>query len=139
MIRDRPEVDALSTELQVDGSPGRAPLPTVGEGVALHRNGTRVISLLSELDAFRRHPWTSGYVEGIIDAPFVQLTPGTRTGVIHDEAYDSLVHALADLEEAVTARVEEQRRAEEEAASRSMLKRITKALTRAMSMLPAED
>jgi hypothetical protein len=113
--------------------------PSVGEGVALHRSGTRVITRLTELDAFRRHPWTSGYVEGIIDAPFLQLTPGTRSGVIHDEAYDSLVHALGELEEALSARIEEQRRAEEEAASRSMLKRITKALTRAMSMLPAED
>ncbi|NBC30280.1 MAG: hypothetical protein GVY29_09860, partial [Spirochaetes bacterium] len=113
--------------------------PSAGEGVALHRNGTRVITHLTELDSFRRHPWTSGYVEGIIDAPFVQLTPGTRSGIIHDEAYESLVHALGELEEAVAARIEEQRRAEEEAASRSMLKRITKALTRAMSMLPAED
>ncbi len=113
--------------------------PSLTAGVGLHRSGTRVIANIAELDAFRRHPWTSGYLEGIIDVPFLQLTPGTRSGVIHDEAFESLVHALAPLENALTERIEEQRRAEEEAASRSMLKRITKALTRAMSMLPSED
>ena len=52
----------------------------------------------AELEAFARMPWTSGYVQGIIDAPYLNLTPGTRLGVIHDAALARLIEELAPLE-----------------------------------------
>ena len=60
--------------------------PSTERGVSLYRNGTRVAELAA-LDGFQEGPWSSGYIDGVVDAPFIHLTPGTRTGVIHDEAY----------------------------------------------------
>lgn len=113
--------------------------PGTGEGVSLHRQGTRVLPSVTEADAFRRPPWTSGYVEGIIDCSFLQLTPGTRTGIIYDASFDSFFDAIASVEDALTEAIREYRRAEDEEASKAMLKRITRALKEAFSMLPAEE
>ena len=66
--------------------------------VSLYRSGTRVLGDLAELDAFARMPWTSGYVQGIIDAPYLNLTPGTRLGVIQDAALARLADELGPLE-----------------------------------------
>ena len=66
--------------------------------VSLYRSGTRVLENIGDLEAFARMPWTSGYVQGIIDAPFLNLTPGTRLGVIHDAALARLLEELAPLE-----------------------------------------
>ncbi len=113
--------------------------PGSGAGVALQKQGTRVLPDITRADAFRRPPWTSGYVEGIIDASFVQLTPGTRDGVVYDDAFDSLLDALAPVEAAISEAIAEHRRAEEDEASRAMLRRITRALKEAFAMLPAEE
>ena len=113
--------------------------PGSGTGVGLHRQGTRVFADITRIDAFRRPPWTSGYVEGIVDASFLQLTPGTRDGVIYDAAFDSLVDALQPVETALTSAIEEYRKAEEEEASKAMLRRITRALKEAFAMLPADE
>ncbi len=114
-------------------------VPGSGAGVALHKQGTRVLHDITATDAFRRPPWTSGYVEGIIDASFIQLTPGTRDGVVYDDAFDALIDAIAPVEETLSAAIEERRRAEEEEASRAMLRRITRALKEAFAMLPADE
>src|SRR5262245_28231502 len=44
--------------------------------VALYRGGTRVLESIAELELFRQAPWTSGYLQGIIDAAYLNLTPG---------------------------------------------------------------
>ncbi|HRZ55396.1 MAG TPA: ATP-binding protein, partial [Candidatus Paceibacterota bacterium] len=61
--------------------------PDPANAVGLYRRGTRVIESLSALPEFARPPWTSGYLQGILDAPHLSLTPGTRSGIIQDEAY----------------------------------------------------
>ena len=43
-------------------------------------------------------PWSSRYVQGLIDAPFLNLTPSTRSGIIQDERYAALVAALEPME-----------------------------------------
>jgi hypothetical protein len=113
--------------------------PGSGAGVGLHKQGTRVLPDITANDAFRRPPWTGGYLEGIVDCSFLQLTPGTRDGVILDSAFDSFVDAMAPVEEAVAAAIDEHRRAEDEEASKAMLRRITRALKEAFAMLPAEE
>jgi len=107
--------------------------------VSLYRSGTRVIGNLTELDGFARMPWTSGYVQGIIDAPYLNLTPGTRLGVIHDAALARLSDELAPLELRLTKIIEDQQRAEDERASRDVLRSVQGALKNALLALPAEE
>jgi hypothetical protein len=107
--------------------------------VALTRVGTRVIEDLSTLPGLEHAPWISRYVQGLIDVPFVNLTPGTRTGIIQDERYAALVEALIPLEAHVKGLIEEQQRAEEEQASQQSLKAIQKAFYEAMLALPREE
>ena len=107
--------------------------------VALTRVGTRVIEDLSTLPGLDHVPWVSRYVQGLIDVPFLNLTPGTRNGIIHDERYAGLIDALKPLEGHVQGLIEEQQRAEEEQASQQSLKAIQKAFYEAMLALPREE
>ena len=107
--------------------------------VSLYRSGTRVLGDMAELDAFNRMPWTSGYIQGIVDAPYLTLTPGTRLGVIHDASFARLVDELQPLETRLAKIVEDQQRAEEERASRDVLRSVQSALKEALLALPAEE
>ena len=83
--------------------------PTDTARVALTRVGTRVIEDLATLPGLEHPAWTSRYLQGLIDAPFLNLTPGTRNGIIQDERYGALIDALAPLEMHVQGLIEEQR------------------------------
>src|SRR6185295_8048178 len=107
--------------------------------VALFRHGTRVFEDISVIDELTKAPWTTRYLQGHIDAPFINLTPGTRSGIIHDEAYAALLDALTPLETKLTEILEAQRRAEEEQASRELLQTIQRAFREAFLALPAEE
>jgi len=107
--------------------------------VSLYRSGTRILEDLRELDVFDREPWSSPYLQGIVDAPFLNLTPGTRSGVIHDEALQVLGDALVMAERQLIEIIDEQRRAEEERASVKILRSVQKALKEAVLFLPAEE
>src|SRR6202790_1117660 len=113
--------------------------PSEAARVALTRVGTRVIEDLSTLPGLDHTPWVSRYVQGLIDVPFLNLTPGTRTGIIHDERYAALIAALDPLETHLKGLIEEQQRAEEEQASQQSLKAIQKAFHEAMLALPREE
>ena len=113
--------------------------PTDMARVALTRVGTRVIEDLATLPGLEHTPWISRYVQGLVDAPFLNLTPGTRNGIIQDERYGALVDALKPLEAHVKGLIEEQQRAEEEQASQQSLKAIQKAFHEAMLALPREE
>jgi len=113
--------------------------PNETSRVALTRAGTRVIEDLSTLPGLEHTPWVSRYVQGLIDVPFLNLTPGTRTGIIHDERYAAWIDALNPLETHVKGLIEEQQRAEEEQASQQSLKAIQKAFYEAMLALPREE
>ncbi len=113
--------------------------PDPANAVSLYRSGTRILGAITELEAFRRPPWTAGYLQGIVDAPFLNLTPATRTGVIHDAVLEALVAALAPVEDRLIALIEEQKRAEEERTSRDTLRAIQRAFREAMISLPTEE
>ena len=113
--------------------------PDPGNAVGLYRSGTRILGAVTELEAFRRPPWAAGYLQGIVDAPFLNLTPATRTGVIHDAALEALVAAMAPVEDRLIALIEEQKRAEEERTSRDTLRAIQRAFREAMISLPTEE
>lgn len=107
--------------------------------VALYRRGTRVIDDLTLLDPFNRLPWTSRYLQGQLDVPFLELTPGTRSGIIQDSAYGTMCDALQPLEDKLAEIIDAQRRAEEEQASREQLRAIQRAFREALLALPAEE
>jgi Histidine kinase-, DNA gyrase B-, and HSP90-like ATPase len=107
--------------------------------VALTRAGTRVIEDLATLPGLEGAPWSSRYLQGLVDAPFLNLTPGTRSGVIHDERYAALLEALKPLEARVIAIIEAQARAEEEQASQQSLRAIQRAFREALLALPPEE
>ena len=112
--------------------------PAPERGVSLYRNGTRVAELTA-LDGFREGPWSSGYIDGVVDAPFVNLTPGTRTGVIHDAAFAALHQGLESVREKLDALIGDLKRAEEQRASERTLKSIRRAFREALLALPAEE
>jgi hypothetical protein len=107
--------------------------------VALTRSGTRVIEDLGTLSGLERPPWTSRYLQGLIDVPFLNLTPGTRSGIVHDDRYAALMGALTPLESHLNAVIEAQQRAEEEQANRESLRAIQRAFREAMLALPREE
>jgi hypothetical protein len=113
--------------------------PADANCVALYRHGTRVIEDIAQLDDLAHPPWTLRYLQGHVDTPFLNLTPGTRSGFIHDAAYAALCEVLAPLERKLVEIIEEQRRAEEEQASREQLRTIQRAFREALLALPAEE
>jgi len=113
--------------------------PQPNHGVGLYRSGTRVLENISELDAFRQTPWTSGYLQGVIDAPFLNVTPGTRLGVIQDDVFAAFREALAPLADTLDAMIAELKQAEEEEVNRDTLKSIQRAFREAVLILPEEE
>ncbi|MDE3181359.1 MAG: ATP-binding protein, partial [Acidobacteriota bacterium] len=113
--------------------------PAEGCQVALTRGGTRVIEDVSTLPGLERPPWNSRYLQGLIDVPYLNLTPGTRSGIVHDERYGAFVEALRPLEAHLNSVIEAQQRAEEEQANRESLRAIQRAFREAMLVLPREE
>jgi hypothetical protein len=113
--------------------------PNPENHVGLYRSGTRVVENLAELETFDGAPWTSTYLEGVIDAPFLNLTPGTRQGVVRDQQFADFCQALQSLSEALTEIIRQQRQAEEEQANRDTLRSIQRAFREALLTLPSEE
>jgi hypothetical protein len=109
--------------------------PDPANAVGLYRAGTRVLENIAALPAFARPPWNRGLLQGIVEAGYLNLTPGTRSGVIHDEALARLETELQPVEQQLLQILEEQCRAEEEQTNRDVLRSIQKAIL----TLPAEE
>ncbi len=107
--------------------------------IGIYRSGTRVLQNITELDQFNTEPWTFGYLQGIIDVPFLHLTPGTRSGIIHDHNFHVFCECMKPLAKKISGLIEEQKKAEEEKASRNILKSIQNAIKEAFLMLPREE
>ena len=113
--------------------------PSPANQVGLYRAGTRVLASLTELDAFTSEPWSSGYLQGMIEAPFLQLTPGTRGGVIHDQSFQVFVEALESVRPQLQAIIEQEKQAGEEEASRNILRAVRKAFKEALLALASAE
>jgi hypothetical protein len=107
--------------------------------VGLYRSGTRVFESLTSIDGLERPPWTSGHLQGVIDAPFLNLTPGSRTGIVHDDRLAAFLESLADLEAALDEVVRQQQHAAEEKTNRDTLRAIQRAFREALLALPEEE
>jgi hypothetical protein len=110
-----------------------------GNEVSLSRHGTRVVPAIAKLDELDIEPWTSGYLQGTIEAPFLNLTPGTRDGIIHNEGYAIFVDALKTIEEDLIGIIVSEKNAEEEKASKDILKSVQRAFKEAFQTLPREE
>src|ERR1700687_5686256 len=113
--------------------------PAENGRVFLTRGGTRVIEDIGTLPGLERAPWSSRYLQGLIDVHYLILTPSTRSGVIHDERYAAFAKALVPLEAHLNGLIDAQRRAEEEQANRESLRAIQRAFREAMLVLPPEE
>ena len=113
--------------------------PADSSRVALTRSGTRVIEDLASLPGLDHAPWLSRYLQGLIDVPFLTLTPGTRSGIIQDERYAALITALEPMEDRLKGLIEAQQRAEDEQASQQSMRAIQRAFHEALLALPREE
>ena len=128
-----------------EGAPGDIYLelylsdPGSGNQVGLYRRGTRILPSITDIDNFQKEPWTAGYLQGILDATFLNLTPGTRQGIIRDEKFVAFCRAMEPVENQLQQMIEEQRKAEEERSSRRILRKVQRALREAFLRLPQEE
>jgi len=113
--------------------------PGVSNRIGLYRRGTRVLPSITELEHFQKDPWAAGFLQGIVDAPFLNLTPGTRLGILRDDRFDTFYRAMEPVESHLQQIVEDQRKAEEERSSRRILRRVQRALKEAFLRLPQEE
>lgn len=111
LLHGLPDIDNVYLELYLSE-------PSASNQVGLYRGGTRVFPSITDLDRFSHAPWTSQYLQGIVDCPNLNLTPGTRLGVIYDEKLNALEEALKQIEDTLAKEIEAQQAAEDEQALR---------------------
>jgi hypothetical protein len=100
--------------------------------------GTLVADEAAQLHAegLDRAPWTGRALTGLIEFPSFQIPPGTRRGIVPDEAsvaFSRAMAAYAPLVEAELARFERERQA---TTSRQLLAELRRALRGLRSRLP---
>jgi hypothetical protein len=108
-------------------------------GVALCKDGTRVLKEITELLPFQHAPWDDRRLTGLVDFEPLMLAPGTRSGIVADAALEALVAAAATIERDIIEALDSREQAEAERASRQLLKQVHKAFVSALAELPAED
>ena len=105
-----------------DGDPERS-------GLAVYSVGSLVAEDFHALAALGldRHPWNDRRLTGIVDFPAFRVAPGSRRGVVMDEAAGAFAKALAGIEPVLTGALEamERRRAEE--LDRSLIRDLQRA------------
>jgi hypothetical protein len=91
--------------------------PTAPEGVAVYAAGTLAAEGFHELAALDldHDPWTDPRLSGLVDFPALRVAPGSRRGIVPDEAAGLFAQALRSAERTVRALLEsyERRRAKE--------------------------
>lgn len=91
--------------------------PAAPGGVAVYAAGTLAAESLHELAALDldHEPWTDPRLSGFIDFPALRIAPGSRRGIVPDEAAGLFAQALTRVERTVRALLEsyERRRAQE--------------------------
>jgi len=108
-------------------------------GIALCKDGTRVLRDIGELLPFQHAPWNDGRLEGLLDFEPLTLAPGTRSGIVADEAFDALIAAATALEPEIREALAQREQAETDRASRQILKQVHKAFATALADLPSAE
>jgi hypothetical protein len=106
--------------------------------VSLFRHGTRVLPNIASIDQCNKEPWSSGYLQGMLDVPFLTITPGTRDGIIQDEPFALFLKAMEPVEVKLLQIIEQEKKAEEEKASKDILRSVKRAFKEAFIALSSE-
>jgi len=108
-------------------------------GVAVCKDGTRVLKSITELDPFQHPPWSDGRLEGVIDFAALELAPGTRSGIVPNERLSEFTRAVSTLETALKEAIDQREKAESDKASRNILKQVHRAFRNALKELPSNE
>lgn len=116
--------------------PGHAPArleiyvaPDAASRLALYSSGTLVADSFQELGALGldHEPWTDARLTGLVDFPDFQVAPGSRRGLVPDEAAGAFARALMSLEPMVRGVLESIDRKREEEIDREMMRDLQRA------------
>ncbi len=108
-------------------------------GVAVCKDGTRVLRDIAELEQFQHSPWTDGRLEGVLDFGAFSLSPGTRSGIVPDERLTAFCEAVQAIEPEILAELSRRDQAESSRASRDILRQVHKAFVSALRDLPSNE
>jgi hypothetical protein len=108
-------------------------------GVAVCKDGTRVLRDITELEQFRHSPWTDARVVGVLDYGSLALAPGTRSGIVPDEHLMAFVAAVQQIESGVLVEIAQRDAAESDRASRDILRQVHRAFVSALRDLPSNE
>jgi hypothetical protein len=108
-------------------------------GVAICKDGTRVLRDITELEQFQHSPWTDARIEGVLDFAAFSLAPGTRSGIVPDERLMAFVSAVQTLEPTVMHEIAQRDQAESARASRDILRQVHRAFVSALRDLPSNE
>ncbi len=126
--------------------PGHAPIAVelylvpagAPAGIQLFSAGSRVADDLADLPPFdlKHRPWVGCQLGGLVDYPDFAIPPGTRRGVLPDEAAEQFLAALGRLEPLVLAELDRFERARDQVSSREVWRELRRALKGFDARLP---
>ncbi|MBI3865817.1 MAG: ATP-binding protein, partial [Planctomycetia bacterium] len=108
-------------------------------GVAVCKDGTRVLRDIAELEQFQHSPWIERHMEGVLDFGALNLAPGTRSGIVPDERLVAFAEAVQAIEPEILKEIANREQAESARASRDILRQVHKAFVSALRDLPANE
>jgi hypothetical protein len=136
----------LPERIGVEGySPLRAELylgAEEGAGqVSVSAGGTVVYDDVTQFEVadLRHPPWTDARLSGLLEFPDFQVPPGSRRGVLPDGAALAFAKAVAELEPAILARVQEAEKRAASAVEADLLKQLERAFRDLARMAPEYD
>ena len=98
-------------------------------GLAVYSSGTLVAEGFHDLAALAldRAPWTDARLTGLVDFPDLTVAPGSRRGIVSDEAAGAFAKALASIEPTVTGVLESIERRREQELDRTLVRDLQRA------------
>jgi hypothetical protein len=108
-------------------------------GVAVCKDGTRVLRNITALEQFQHSPWTDARVVGVLDFGAFALAPGTRSGIVPDERLVAFTAVVQEIESAILSEIAQRDAAESDRASRDILRQVHRAFVSALRDLPSNE
>ncbi|MGE5191344.1 MAG: ATP-binding protein, partial [Deltaproteobacteria bacterium] len=108
-------------------------------GVAVCKDGTRVLRNITVLEQFQHSPWSDARFVGVLDYGAFALAPGTRSGIVPDEHLMAFSAAVQEIESAILSEIAQREAAESDRASRDILRQVHRAFVSALRDLPSNE
>ncbi len=128
---DVPGRSAISLELYIAAAGALA-------GIQLYAAGTRVADDLAELEPYdlAHRPWSGCQLVGFMDYADFSIPPGSRRGVLPDDAAAAFVEALRQLEPSILSHLDELAQARDRVSSQAVWRELRRALKGFDARLP---